>query len=320
MTAQMPKDFRPAWMASQKTCGSLRSCSRRGQSVSKHPAQIVQMKVAPPPMTLPDTSRKQAQDVTQTVSTPELVHDTGDTPETPRSVDIARQPRLSPVGRIPAVVSKRDRDRRLPDNSFSRPFATGHASSDCPSARLALQSNPRPCESNQPSASTNRSSFDFYAGNDFITFAPRKDSDLTYSSSSSGNWNWMSSMPAHAQEDDIWNEYNDLMDDVMPEKTPLSAGSSLGAPFQYAGMLHDQRSPAMPAPLNVERQPSQQHQNEPPVSRQIGGARDSLAPPDQDCSHHAIASVTYGLQQSSKRWLSPNHKTMTASQAVLFHP
>lgn len=84
-------------------------------------------------------------------------------------------------------------------------------------------------------------------------------------------------MAAHAQDDDIWNEYNDLMDDVLPEKTPISAGSSLGAPFQYANMLHDSHSPAMPAPLKVERSGLQQPSDTLPLPPAMPDSRDSFA-------------------------------------------
>lgn len=219
-------------------------------------------------------------EVLQTLATPDLVYETNDTPETPRSAEPTRQPRLSPVGRIPTVVSKRDRDRRLPDNSFSRPFAStqprptarppGSLYNQIRDLASPTESGSQPVSStsgrsdstsvannssvnaDQPSASTNRSSIEFYAGNEFILFAPRKNSGISYSSSS-GSSNWMPSTHARAPEDDIWSEYNDLMDDVMPDKTPLSAGSSLGVPFQYANMLQDKRSPTMPAPLRVER-------------------------------------------------------------------
>ena len=43
----------------------------------------------------------------------------------PQAISIVGQPRpsrLPQVGRIPRVVSKRDRERKLSDNSFSRPF------------------------------------------------------------------------------------------------------------------------------------------------------------------------------------------------------
>ncbi|KAM0717489.1 hypothetical protein Q7P37_007341 [Cladosporium fusiforme] len=273
----------PSVMASQILTESPELLQARA-AVSKQPGQVVRMKIAPLMVTQANAPTQYPQEVLQNAATPELVHEAGDTPETPRSADIARQPRLSPVGRIPLVISKRDRDRRLPDNSFSRPFVSNQprptvrppgslynqirdlasyvdsgsqpVSSTSGRSDSASAVNHSSINNDQPSASTNRSSFEFYAGSDFITFAPRKNSEQTYSSSSSGASNWMA---LHAQEDDIWNEYNDLMDDVMPEKTPISAGSSLGAPFQYSNVLQDNHSPAMPAPLNLERAAPQQH-------------------------------------------------------------
>jgi hypothetical protein len=273
----------PSVMASQILTESPELLRARA-AIPQQTRQVVRMVTAPNLSMQHNAHSKQSPELLPYVTTPELVQESNDTPETPRSLDMARQPRLSPIGRIPMVVSKRDRDRRLPDNSFSRPFASTQPrptvrppgslynqirelASPTDSASQAVSSssgrsdtasaaNQSSVNADQPSASTNRSSFDFYAGNDFIVFAPRKNSDFTYSSSSSSS-NWRSMMPPNASEDDIWNEYNDLMDDVMPDKTPLSAGSSLGAPFQYANTLQDNRSPTMPAPLKVERSVSQ---------------------------------------------------------------
>jgi hypothetical protein len=246
-------------------------------AVSQQPRQVI--RTTPNPLDEKFAPSMYSPEVLQTMATPELMFETNDTPETPLSVEPPRQPRLSPVGRIPTVVSKRDRDRRLPDNSFSRPFATTQprptarppgslynqirdlaSPTDCGSQPVSSTSgrsdsislaNRSSLNADQPSASTGRSSIEFYAGNDFIIFAPRKNSHV--SQSSSGSSNWVPSVPARAPEEDIWSEYNDLMDDL---KTPISAGSSHGVPFQYANMLHDKRSPTMPAPLRVERSAS----------------------------------------------------------------
>ncbi|KAK3100949.1 hypothetical protein LTR53_018706, partial [Teratosphaeriaceae sp. CCFEE 6253] len=192
------------------------------------------------------------------------------------------QPRLSPIGRIPPVVSRRDRDRKLPDNSFSRPFVRTqpHPSVRPPGAlyniirELASPIEPgsQPVSStstrsdglpgelkssvntNPPSVSTNRTSMDMQSNNDFIKFTSRKGSEVSYSSSS-GNASWLATMAAHPQLDDPWNEYNDLLDDMLPQKTPISAGSSLGAPFQYASALYDPYSPSVPTPLNYGHPP-----------------------------------------------------------------
>ncbi|KAK5172057.1 uncharacterized protein LTR77_003694 [Saxophila tyrrhenica] len=204
--------------------------------------------------------------------TPEILHSSLNTPDL-QDDSPARQPRLSPVGRIPKVVSKRDRDRKLADSSFSRPFGRAQpkptvqppgslysqirelASPVEPVSSTSTNSNRISSEhksslnTNAPSTSTNRTSMDVH-GNEFFTFPPRKDSDLSYSGSS-GNNSWMASMAAPPpQMEDVWAEYNDLLDDVMPPRTPLSAGSSLGAPFQYSSTLYE------PANAHSQQAPS----------------------------------------------------------------
>jgi hypothetical protein len=266
----------PSVMANQILTESPELLKAR-TAISQQPRQVT--RTSPKPLNEFFAPSTYSPEVLQTMATPELMFETNDTPETPLSVEPPRQPRLSPVGRIPTVVSKRDRDRRLPDNSFSRPFATTQprptarppgslynqirdlASPTDSGSQPVLSTSGRSdsisvtnqssTHADQPSASTGRSSIEFYAGNEFIIFAPRKNSHV--SNSSSGSSNWVPPVPARAPEEDIWSEYNDLMDDL---KTPISAGSSHGVPFQYANMLHDRRSPTMPAPLRVERSAS----------------------------------------------------------------
>lgn len=196
-----------------------------------------------------------------TTSTPEPQQRPFGSPE-PQN-ESPRQPRLSPIGRIPAVVSRRDRDRRLPDNSFSRPFARSqpHPSVKPPGAVYSqiremaspIESGSQPVSStstrsdgnsldpksstftNTPSTSTNRTSMDIHAQGEFFAFPPRKNSEQSYSTSSSHPSWTTAQLP---QQEDIWNEYNDFMDEVMPLKTPTTS-SSLGAPFQYSGLLFD---------------------------------------------------------------------------------
>ncbi|KAK4507525.1 hypothetical protein PRZ48_001260 [Zasmidium cellare] len=201
------------------------------------------------------------------VSTPEPQQRPFGSPE-PQN-DSPRQPRLSPVGRIPAVISRRDRDRRLPDNSFSRPFARtqprpsvkppGSVYSQIREMASPIESSSQPVSStstrsdgtsldpksstftNPPSTSTNRTSMDIHAQSEFFAFPPRKNSEQSYQSysTSSGHPSWMTALYTQPpQQEDVWNEYNDLLDEVMPLKTPTT-GSSLGAPFQYSNMLFD---------------------------------------------------------------------------------
>ncbi|WPG97906.1 Hypothetical protein R9X50_00068900 [Acrodontium crateriforme] len=187
-----------------------------------------------------------------------------------------RQPRLSPVGRIPRVVSKRDRDRRLPDSSFSRPFVRNqphpdirpHPNAQLPSLPRKIRDLASPIETiSQPtsststgsntagphstttytsSVSTNRTSVDMQQGYELPL---RKDSGNSYTSS---NASWLAALsPEPAQIDDPWNEYNDLIDDMMLLRTPLSATSSCGAPFQYSDLLERQSALSQHVPLRV---------------------------------------------------------------------
>ncbi|RMY02265.1 hypothetical protein D0868_08060 [Hortaea werneckii] len=104
--------------------------------------------------------------------------------------------------------------------------------------------------------STNRTSVDMPASDNFFTF-PRKGSEVSYSGSS-GTAGWLAGNATQVeapQQDDPWAEYNDLLDDMMPQKTPISAGSSMGVPFQYNHMLSEASSPSVPTPLNAINQP-----------------------------------------------------------------
>ncbi|KAK5110945.1 hypothetical protein LTR62_005483 [Meristemomyces frigidus] len=202
-------------------------------------------------------------------------------PQVPGSNDNSpRQPRLSPIGRIPQVVSKRDRDRKLPDVSFSRPFATAQprptvkppgalyhqirelaspieGGSQPPSSTSARSEGfgsdaKSGLQRELPRMSTNRTSKDISSNNDFLAFPPRKHSDASYTNTSSSTASWMMPLPRVPQVEDPWTEYNDLLDDMMPRKTPLSTCSPLDALYQYK-ILHC--SPALPTPLYHSQPP-----------------------------------------------------------------
>ncbi|TKX27433.1 hypothetical protein C1H76_0270 [Elsinoe australis] len=91
----------------------------------------------------------------------------------------------------------------------------------------------------------------------FIAFPERKNSELSYTSSSAGasfhsTSTLVGNAPPHTWlgDEDVWNEYNDFIDEVLPAKaqtsntpkTPPSASSSFSAPFQY----DDTRGPHRP--------------------------------------------------------------------------
>lgn len=207
-----------------------------------------------------------------------------------------RPSRLAPVGRIPRVVSKRDRERKLSDSSFSRPFMPTQPSpalkngffneplvaspelvqprvSEDLSSTAFFQDTPQPDSNN---ASTQQSSIN--RSGEFFRFPSRKDSEQSTTSSSSGLLTTAVVPEANAPpgEDEVWNEYDDLLDLLSTKtpktpKTPLT-GSSLGSPFQYSGYVakdpvptlkasddndqHDESAPSMASIAERLRMPS----------------------------------------------------------------
>ncbi|THZ89300.1 hypothetical protein D6C84_00217 [Aureobasidium pullulans] len=71
---------------------------------------------------------------------------------------------------------------------------------------------------------------------EFIAFPPRKNSESSYTSSS-GLGSPCITRSSFVGEDEVWNEYDNLLDEVLPAKVRASTTSSLGAPFQYADMV-----------------------------------------------------------------------------------
>lgn len=155
---------------------------------------------------------------------------------------VTRKPsRLQQVGRIPKVISNR---QDLPSpKSFSRPF---RASMQLPSSSEMLWSReteaigpiakPSPAMS-APGMTGSATSPDMsQTTQEFLAFSPRKNSDGTLgtSSSSSGTFAYMGAtavVPSAADppaEDEIWDEYDDLLGEDRP---PVSATSSRGMPF-----------------------------------------------------------------------------------------
>lgn len=184
--------------------------------------------------------------------------DDRDEPFAPPSASLPRPSRLAQVGRIPQVISQRQ--RRPSVQSFSRPFAP---TQPLPAAQISRSSVdmfqvPLIAESSvltdvYPSYGTLstpfKANFEFSdgleetyrPGEEFMTFPPRrKDSEM--SSSSSGIWSFLAPtavipLPgAPLGEDEVWNEYNDLIDDVLsPETKSIPA-------FQEAPSLDQQES------------------------------------------------------------------------------
>ncbi|KAF2083895.1 hypothetical protein K490DRAFT_60076 [Saccharata proteae CBS 121410] len=175
-----------------------------------------------------------AHDITRSPSPTQTTNPLSPTSSPPRPSRLAR------VGRIPPVITQRDRQRRLSNRSFSRPFAPAQPSPALQPAPLftelmesaandARPDHPHSDEDPQkgvysPQAEQEPSPFtyalDAHAGPadsipEFFAF-PRKYSELSYSSTSSFPVSTAVVPPPDAplQEDEVWNEYDDLIEDV----------------------------------------------------------------------------------------------------------
>lgn len=183
-----------------------------------------------------------------------------------------RRSRLPQVGRIPKVVS--NRTEHVSPMSFSRPFR--------PSMQLApetlevfapepITKEPEPSRPTTPvpdlttdgstaDSTNNLSSRDSNplalgrADKEFLAFSPRKDSEGTIgtsSSSCSGILAFSGSTAVIPQpydppvEDEVWDEYDDLLEDDAAKPLP-SATSSRGTPFHletYESKLASKEKP-----------------------------------------------------------------------------
>ncbi|KAJ5845801.1 hypothetical protein N7534_009470 [Penicillium rubens] len=157
-----------------------------------------------------------------------------------------QRPRLASVGRIPRVVSRRDRYHHPAMQSFSRPFSVAESPSlTIPTTESSYESPPvtnvpvplnlgiGPSESfdwghgfNPTfSASEETSALEFLAGPflnyEFLQFPPKKGST---SSDSSGALAAVTAVPpipgSPPTEDEVWNEYDDLIDHVLSPDEP----------------------------------------------------------------------------------------------------
>lgn len=150
-----------------------------------------------------------------------------------------RPSRLAQVGRIPHVISSRNKKVRLPSRSFSRPFNKHQPGSSAPSSTSFGSSEHLPAIAGgaEPypilrglSALTHGSAIatvkpdleESFRSGEFFALPVRKDSEVSYSSSS-GTWSFPATagtavVPvrgAPTSEDEVWNEYDDLIDDVL---------------------------------------------------------------------------------------------------------
>ena len=227
-----------------------------------------------------------------------------------------RKPRLQQVGRIPRVVSKRDRPHRPPPQSFSRPRPytprQEEMSASAPTVAdkadfanverplLGVQTDVIPQntwhyqDSGKPASAPVRTSdrpFEQDVNKDeFLAFPPRIGSEVS-GSSSSGILSLAATTavvpePGTApDEDEVWNEYNEFLDTVV-SPAPLPGGDidPLDKPTY--------RSELQPASLHAHKSPSLiGSKSSSPVKKQVSA---STYPP-------AAAAPSRGLPSPPSR-------------------
>lgn len=163
-----------------------------------------------------------------------------------------KKPRLQQVGRIPRVVSKRDRPHKPPPQSFSRPFARRptlanealttasevRAQDNVERPLLGIQTEVIPSnpwgdqqDSAKPASAPVKPSESLYGiGKDeFLAFPPRIGSEVSGTSSSGilshvGTTAIVPEPGTAPDEDEVWNEYNEFLDTV-ESPAPLAGES-----------------------------------------------------------------------------------------------
>ena len=204
-------------------------------------------------------------------------------PGPPPSLPPPRPSRLAQVGRIPQVISWRGQERRPSSQSFSRPFIADQPKPVIPS-RTSIDSNnsllvtagpvePYPVLQgldalNHASAiaTLSPSAEESLEQSSFFKIPPRKNSEVSYSSSS-GVWSFAPTSgtaiipdPAAPQsEDEVWKEYDDLIDEVLspePSKTRLDTEGKRLLDAEQKGLSDLKKHPSL-VPLGLKTQSSQ---------------------------------------------------------------
>ena len=187
-----------------------------------------------------------------------------------------KKPRLQQVGRIPRVVSKRDRPHKPPPQSFSRPFArrptmvSGAPTTDTevraqdhierPILGLQTESiasnRPGDQDSAKPPSAHVKPSESFYGidQGEFLAFPPRITSEASGSSSSGdlslvGTTALVPEPGTPVDEDEVWNEYNEFLDTVeSPAPLAEESRNPLETVLRGKGWA--------PEPLHIRKVPS----------------------------------------------------------------
>ncbi|KAF1975443.1 hypothetical protein BU23DRAFT_458775 [Bimuria novae-zelandiae CBS 107.79] len=186
-----------------------------------------------------------------------------------------RPSRLAQVGRIPQVISSRGETRRPPSRSFSRPFTANQPGSIAPPrtsfdsiapvTATAGPAEPYPIlhglnalTHGSAIATMSPSAEESVRQGEFFVFPSRKGSEVSYSSSS-GAWSFPATagtavVPLHGaptSEDEVWNEYDDLIDEVL---SPIDGAQPL------SGLEPIQKRPSLePLPLRPKHSRASSH-------------------------------------------------------------
>ncbi|KAF2691809.1 hypothetical protein K458DRAFT_286657 [Lentithecium fluviatile CBS 122367] len=222
-----------------------------------------------------------------------------------------RPSRLAQVGRIPQVVSRRNQVHRPPSVSFSRPFATYQSRPSLPSRTSTDSDGPLTVSAGAVEpypvlhglnalahgsaiATMSPSAEESARRSEFFNFPPRKDSEVSYSSSS-GIWSFpptagtavMPPSGAPQSEDEVWNEYDDLIDEVLSPVDSNTSGHKEKVPRKHPSME--------PLPLRTKASRA---------SSQSAGSRTGVAVPSLHLRRSRLLAVLHSQSPTSPVSLS----------------
>ncbi|EGD99641.1 hypothetical protein TESG_06985 [Trichophyton tonsurans CBS 112818] len=132
-----------------------------------------------------------------------------------------RPSRLASVGRIPPVIPSSRSQHKPSLQSFSRPFSIGEGPSLTVTAAAVASNHPPLVE-----AIPNRFALCPPSQEEFLSFSPRKGSEVSVSSGSADGGSLaavtavLPSPGSKLTDDEIWQEYDDFLDKVTSPQTP----------------------------------------------------------------------------------------------------
>ncbi|ETS80323.1 hypothetical protein PFICI_07852 [Pestalotiopsis fici W106-1] len=255
---------------------------------------------------------------------------------------VGRPSRLPQVGRIPKVVNRRP--EHTSTKSFSRPFNRISLQLPPPNRRSmngdSIAKGPSPPTSSTPELSQDASTITTSTvgppprslghkksrsldsarpSGEFLAFPIRKGSECTTSSSSSSSGialfaQHVAVIPAPTAplaEDEIWDEYNDLLGDVPP-----SATSSRGIPFHlenYGTKLAKRITGPLESPTVRTFPPQEQAEEEP--KDEAKDVRSSITT-GKSTSSHFSADMTARINAAFRFGTEPPETPFSVSEFV----